>query len=385
VDFTFDEDQEEIRALARRIIADHSAPARLSEIEADRGGTDLELYRALAAAGLLGLPISEDVGGAGLGFTDICLVIEEVGRHAAAAPVLESVVLGGLAIDTFGTDALRREWLVPMIAGERVLTAALTEATADPRRPEAAATLAGDGSWRLSGTKICVPAGLTADAILVPARVGGSSDGSGATGGETGVFVVPAAAGGLRRERQQTTTGRPVAMLTLDGVAVPHEARLGCDDGRAGEVLGWLVERATTALCVLAVGACEEAMRLTAAYVKERQQFGRALAAFQAVGQRAADAYVDTVAIRLTAWQAAWRLSAGLAATDQVAIAKFWACEGGQRVVHATQHLHGGVGVDRTYPVHRYFLLAKQIELDLGAASEQLALIGHRLAEATVA
>jgi alkylation response protein AidB-like acyl-CoA dehydrogenase len=383
VDFTFDEDQEEIRSLARRIIADHSTPERLTEIEADRGGTDLELYRALAAAGLLGLPISEEAGGAGLGFTDICLVIEEIGRHAAAAPVLESVVLGALAIDAFGTDSLRDEWLVPTIAGERVLTAALSEATADHRRPATTAARTDDGAWRLSGTKICVPAGLVADAILLPARIEGRSGASAAPGG-TAVFVVPAAADGLPRQRQQTTTGRPVAMVTLDGVAIGDEARLGGEQ-QAGEVLGWLIERATSALCVLAVGACEEAMRLTAEYVKERQQFGRALATFQAVGQRAADAYVDTLAIRLTAWQAAWRLSAGLAATDQVAIAKFWASEGGQRVVHAAQHLHGGVGVDRSYPVHRYFLLAKQIELDLGAASQQLALIGRRLAEATVA
>lgn len=380
MDFTYDEDQEEVRALARRIIADHSAPERLTEIEADDDGIDLELYKALATAGLLGLPISEDVGGAGLGLTEICLVVEEIGRYAAAAPVLESVVLGGLAIDAFGGEATRTDWLPPMIAGERVLTAALTEATADPRRPATTARRADDGSWRLHGTKVCVPAGLAADAILIGAR----TEGTGGAAGETAVFVVPAASDGLHRQRQQTTTGRPVAMVSLDGVVVGETARLGGDQ-RAAEVLGWLIERATAALCVLAVGACEEAMRLTAEYVKERQQFGRAIATFQAVGQRAADAYVDTVAIRLTAWQAAWRLSAGLPATDQVAIAKFWASEGGQRVVHAAQHLHGGVGVDRTYPVHRYFLLAKQIELDLGAASEQLSLIGRRLAEATIA
>jgi len=114
--------------------------------------------------------------------------------------------------------------------------------------------------------------------------------------------------------------------------------------------------------------------------VKERKQFGRPLATFQAVGQRAADAYIDTLGVRLTAWQAVWRLAAGLPATDEVIIAKYWASEGGQRVVHAAQHLHGGIGMDRDYPLHRYFLLGKQIDLGLGGAAPQLAELGRRIA-----
>ena len=108
--------------------------------------------------------------------------------------------------------------------------------------------------------------------------------------------------------------------------------------------------------------------RMTAEYTKEREQFDRVIATFQAVGQRAADAYIDTEAIRLTAWQAVWRLADGLPAAEHAASAKFWAAEGGQRVVHAAQHLHGGVGVDRDYPLHRYFLWTKKHELFLGGA-----------------
>ena len=100
------------------------------------------------------------------------------------------------------------------------------------------------------------------------------------------------------------------------------------------------------------------------------------------VGQRAADAYIDTEAVRLTAWQAIWRLSEEIDATTEVAVAKFWAAEGGQRVVHAAQHLHGGMGVDRDYPLHRYFLWAKWLELSLGGATRQLLTIGKHLAEA---
>ena len=124
---------------------------------------------------------------------------------------------------------------------------------------------------------------------------------------------------------------------------------------------------------------------MTAEYTKTREQFDRPIATFQAVGQRAADAYIDTEAIRLTAWQAIWRLSEGLPATAEVAVAKFWAAEGGQRVVHAAQHLHGGMGVDRDYPLHRYFLWAKQLELTLGGATPQLLKLGAILAAEPVA
>src|ERR1019366_1779976 len=105
------------------------------------------------------------------------------------------------------------------------------------------------------------------------------------------------------------------------------------------------------------------------------------IATFQAVGQRAADAYVDTEAVRLTAWQGGSRPAGGVPASSQGAVAKFWAAEGGQRVVHAAAHLHGGVGVDRDYPLHRFFLLTRQIELTLGGANESLRRLGRILAD----
>ena len=122
------------------------------------------------------------------------------------------------------------------------------------------------------------------------------------------------------------------------------------------------------------------AVRLGAEYTSEREQFDKKIATFQAVGQRMADAYVDAEAIRLTALQAAWRISEGLDAVDQTAIAKFWAADGGQRVVHASTHVHGGVGVDRDYPLHRFFLLTRQIELTLGGATANVLAIGASMA-----
>jgi alkylation response protein AidB-like acyl-CoA dehydrogenase len=125
----------------------------------------------------------------------------------------------------------------------------------------------------------------------------------------------------------------------------------------------------------------EKALAMTAEYTSSREQFGRPIASFQAVHQRAADAYIDVEAIRLTLWQAAWRLANGVAATGEVAIAKFWAAEAAHRVVYAAQHLHGGIGVDVDYPLHRHYLWSKHIELTLGSGTRQLVRLGAALAE----
>ncbi len=149
--------------------------------------------------------------------------------------------------------------------------------------------------------------------------------------------------------------------------------------------MSWLEERAQVGLAALQLGIAEEALRRTAAYTSQRKQFGKPIGSFQGVSLRAADAYIDVEALRSTLWQAIWRLEEGLPATAQVAAAKWWACRGGQRVVHSAQHLHGGIGADLDYPIHRYFLWARQVELTLGGAAPQLARIGAQLATAGAA
>ncbi len=372
MDFQLDDDQKALSELAARILADRATPAAVSAVEqAAAGGgdgVDHALWADLAAAGLLAAPLAEESGGAGMGLIGACAVLEEVGRRVAPVPYLECV-LSALAIERFGSGPLR-DRLGAMATGTFVVTPALVEPQAAPRRPATRAVPDGDG-WRLDGEKICVPCGLAADAFLVTAAF---PDGS------SGVVFVEADATGLERQRQNTTSGRPEALLRLSSVGVAPAAVLGHESAEHAEVLDWLVDRVTAALTVTAAGCLDEALRITASYVKERKQFDRVIATFQAVGQRAADAFIDTLGVRLTAWQAVWRLSAGLPATDEVTIAKFWASEAGQRVVHTCQHLHGGIGMDRDYPVHRYFLLAKQIDLALGGAAPQLADLGKRLA-----
>ena len=158
----------------------------------------------------------------------------------------------------------------------------------------------------------------------------------------------------------ETTDGQPAALTEFSEAMDP-----------------WVRERALVALAALQVGVCESALRQTAAYVTEREQFGRPIGTFQAVAHRAADAYNDVQAMRMTMLAAAWKLDAGLDATADVHVAKWWAAEGGHRVVHAAQHLHGGIGADIEYPIHRHFLWGKQLAVMLGGGSEQLAALAE--------
>ncbi|MHB8669645.1 MAG: acyl-CoA dehydrogenase family protein [Acidimicrobiales bacterium] len=380
MDFSFTEEQDAVGALARQILEDRCSHERLREREASAHGApvgfDEGTWRALADANLLGIAIPEDVGGSGLGLVELCLILEQVGRMAAPVPALATLVLGALPMARFGNPEQRARWLRPVVSADLVLSAALVEPGASPTSPQCSArrdpggASGGGVGWRLEGVKTCVPAGMQAGLVLVPAST---------PEGQVGVFVVDPGSPGLTRAAQDTTSGQPEALFELDGVAVDGSDVLG-DVSAGAAILEWLLDRATVAVCATAIGVCEEALRLTAEYTKSRQQFDRPIATFQAVGQRAADAYVDTEAVRLTTWQAAWRLASELPATAEVAVAKFWAAEGGQRVVHAATHLHGGVGVDRDYPLHRLFLWAKHLELTLGGPTIQLLRLGEVLA-----
>ena len=371
MDFSFSEEQEAVRELADRIFTDLSTQERLREMETDPTNQrfDRKLWSELAGAGLLGIALPEDVGGAGLGYLETGLLAEAAGRTAAYVPVVECLAAAAPAIARFGTDEQKQRWLPGVVAGDTVLTTALVELGGTPSAPATVAEPSGDG-WALTGVKACVPSGTFADAVLVSARI--EPDG-------LAVFVVPMDTDGLIVDLQTANNGQPEGLLTLSGVRVGADALLGTVEDGPG-IVEWLVQRSTTALALAQAGAAAASLALVAEYTKTREQFGKPIATFQAVGQRAADAYVDAEAIRLTAWQAAWRIAEGLPADKEVAVAKFWAADGGQRVVHAAVHLHGGVGVDREYPLHRFFLNTKHIELTLGGATDQLLRLGATLA-----
>ncbi len=375
MDFSLSDEQQAIADLSTQLLADQATPARIKELE---NGDDLvfdrALWASLAQANLLGVAIPEAQGGLGFGPVELGLLLEQVGRTAAPIPALATLAYGAAPVAQFGTDAQRDALLPGVVAGTTVLTAALVEPLGDPHRPTTTAEATDDGGFVLDGLKTCVPAGLAADRILVSATT---------PDGRVGLFLVDPSAEGVDRQRQDTITRIPEAQLELTRVHVGADDVIGPLDPDATTV-SWLIEHVTAAICSVMTGVAEAALRLTAEYTTTREQFDRPIATFQAVGQRAADAFIDTEAIRLTALKATWSLADGRPSAKEVAVAKYFAADAGQQVVRAAQHLHGGVGVDRDYPLHRYYLWAKQLELTLGGASRQLETLGHLLADEPV-
>lgn len=364
MDFSRSDEQQAIAELAGQVIGDASTHERLRELETGDGARfDRDLWAKLAETGVLAATLPEQHGGAGLDLVALGGVLEHVGRCAAAVPLWETLGLAAPSIARFAPESLAAEVLSAVGEGDMVLTAAWHEDGTTPLAPTTAAERTDDG-WQLTGTKVCVPAGAIADAFVVPASI---EDGS------VGLFLVHREAEGVAVEPLETTLGDPQAAVLL---AMAPAQLIG--EGHESVRIAYEIGVATQ--CALATGVMAEALRLTADYAKERKQFDVPIASFQAVAHRAADAFIDTEAIRLTSLQALWRLSVGMDASAEVATAKYWVSAGGQRVVHTGQHLHGGVGVDRDYPLHRYFLQAKELELQLGGATPQLLALGELIA-----
>jgi acyl-CoA dehydrogenase len=367
MDFSLTEAQQDLAGLARQILTRRATAERLAEVEAGGDRFDPELWADLAGAGVLAAGLPAELGGAGLGLLEHCSVLIELGRVVAPAPYLDSILLGAGALARFGTAEQQRAWAAPAGRGELIVTAALAEEDGDdPASPAASAERAA-ARWVLSGVKTAVPAAERAALMLVPA----------ATPDGVRVFLIAPDDAGVTVTRQRLTDGDAAGRVELGGVALGDDRVLGGPDAQAAR---WLARHATAGLCAHQLGVAGRALELTAEYAGHRVQFGRPIGSFQAVAQRLADGYIDVEGIRLTMWQAAWRLAAGLDCDTELATAKFWAADAGHRVAHTAVHVHGGVGIDMSYPLHRYFTAAKRNEFALGGATVQLRRIGSALA-----
>ena len=371
MDFEFTEDQTAIRDLVRGILEGELTPERLKRIETEPDWFDRKLWATLAEAGVLGIAVPAAHGGMGLGVLELAVLLEEIGRTVAPVPILPTLVLAGLPIAAFGTDTQREAWLPGIAAGETILTAALLDAGSDDPAMPGTTARADDDAWVLDGEKRCVAAVHLASRVLVPAR----------TPHGAALFLVDPGAPGVVQTRFVSTTGEPVFTLKLTGVRVDGDQLLGGDAATSEAQVSWLYDHALAAICATQVGVSEKALEVTTSYVRDRVQFGVPIGSFQAVQHRSADAYIDLASMRWLAWRAVWKLAAGEPATRDVAVAKYWAAEAGSRIANTAQHLHGGIGVDLDYPIHRYFVWSKALELCLGAATPQLVRLGRNLAQ----
>ncbi len=370
--FKFTEDQNAIRDLAAQIFADRASDEFLLNFSRSGETYDDQLWQTLAEQGLLGIAVPEEAGGTGLGLIELGLLLEEQGRRVAPVPLYGSLVLGGLPIAHFGSAAQQQRWLEPMAAGQVRLSAAIAELGMNAALATTVEAAGQADGWVLNGQKAMVPDGAVADFILVPV-----SD----PDGQSSVVVVDTSADGVSLTPVSIgISGDRAGQLELHNVHVGSDDVLGAP-GQGEEIMDWLEQRANIGHCALQVGVTDAAMRRTADFLGERKQFGVPLGSFQALAMRMADSYIDVEGIRSTYWLALWRLSENLDARAEVRAAKWWACDAAHRVVCSAQHLHGGMGADVEYPIHRFYLLAKQISYSLGNAGNQLEKLGALLAE----
>jgi alkylation response protein AidB-like acyl-CoA dehydrogenase len=341
VDFTYDETQQAVANLAATVLRSDADHARVENALAGQAGYDETLWKAMAQAGLLALALPADLGGEGFGAVEVGAVLTEVGRQSLPVPALATLALGVLPVAALGTEA-QRQALLPEVAHGRILTAALRSVGPRP--------VARDGT--LDGTCVGVPYAVQAHRVLVAA-----SD---------GVYLVDPAGPGVTLARTPSSTGAAEYTITLSGAP----AELLTDDVRA-------VERfAFAGAAAVADGVIAGALALTSAHVGTREQFGKPLATFQAVAAQVADVYITARTMNLAALSAAWRLDAGLPADEDVDVAAFWLAAEVPPALQTCHHLHGGLGVDITYPLHRYYSHSKDLARFVGGSERQLAAIG---------
>ncbi|MFC9811668.1 acyl-CoA dehydrogenase family protein [Streptomyces virginiae] len=339
MDFHPTEEQAAAAGLAARIFSDLATHERLA---ATGTGSDAELWKALTAAGLTSAV--EEIGLLGL-----VLLLEEQGRTTAQVPYAATCAYGILPVAAHGSAEQRARLLPALGSGDAVATGAF---------PARGRITAEDG--RLTGTAPTVPWLRDATHVLVPDA-------------ERALWLVRTDAPGVRTSPVETTAPWSAGRLVLNGA---EAERIG-PDGAYEHTLA----AARTAFAGLQAGVCVGSLDRAVQYTSTREQFGRPLSTNQGVMLRAADAHMDTEAIRVTTYEAAWRIDQGLEAREHALTAAWWASEAGKRVVHAGQHLHGGMGADLDHPVHRHFLWGRQLDAYLGCGSELLAELGASIAE----
>lgn len=372
MDFTFTEEQQAAVEAAEAVfsgVAPDSVPSPALTPGAVADDFDRALWRKLADADLLSLPIAPEHGGAGLDPIALCLVLRESARVLARVPLLESGA-AALTLQTYATAGLRTELLPRIATGDLVVTVAAGGRTGHEPAELAVDARQEGADWILDGVQTAVPWAQAADRILLPAHT---------TDGHPVLALVPRTRAGVTLDDQVSTSGERLAEVHLDSVRVSAPETL--TDPAAWESLRDLL---TTGTCALALGLGERVLAMTSDYTGKREQFGFPVATFQAVAVQTADRFIDLRAMEATLWQAAWRLATGasgaLPPAGDIAVAKIWAAEGVRRIVQTAQHLHGGFGADTDYPLHRYHAWAKHLELSLGPAAAHEEALGDLLA-----
>lgn len=371
MDFSFTEEQTQIRELSRQIFAENCDDAfqmayRKQQQLDNTFRYSKETWKLLADSGLLGTAVPESLDGSGFGLIELCQILEEQGRHVAPVPLLPALVYGGLTLAKFGNAAQQQKFLPKLASGQLLLTAAVAEESMAIALRASCSAQESSGQWLLNGLRIAVPYAQESAAILVAADT---------TQGKALFIVEPQA--GLNCEFTNSGNHEPFYSITFKDA----KAELLGTQEQGPDILKFILNNGAIACAATMVGITEESTRRTALYTSERKQFETTIANFQNTTMKMADCYIDIESLRSAYFEALWKLSEGKPCDAEVAVAKYWSSMAGHRVTHTCQHLHGGIGADVEYPLHRYYLWFKQMDLTLGGGTKQLADLGVLLAK----
>jgi alkylation response protein AidB-like acyl-CoA dehydrogenase len=363
------EEQTMLARTASAFIAENSPIARIRKLRdtKDPHGYSPELYKQMAELGWTAVAFSEDDGGMGMGLAGLILVTEAMGHGLAPEPILSSVALAGQVLALGGNDAQKKQWLAPLIEGERVLALAHDEAGARASLSHVTtrATKSSKG-WSLTGTKTHVIDGHQADAYVVAARSAGNDDD---TNGLT-LFLVPADAKGLSTVRlERIDTPRNAANVTLKDVALGEDAVIGETDG-GHALLAQAIDRGTVALCGEMLGGMQEAFDRTLEYLKERKQFDRVIGSFQGLKHRAARLYMELELSRSATMAAARAIDEGADdAAALVSVAKARCSDAYVQMTNEAVQMHGGIGMTDEHDIGFFMKRARVAEMTFGNAA----------------
>lgn len=308
-------------------------------------------WDALVSGGVLALAAPERLGGDGLGLLEVATALTEIGRHGTISPALATLGLGLVPLLDLASAEQQDRYLAGVAKGA-VLSAALNEPGSSlPERP--AVTFAGG---RLNGTKIGVPYAQSTEWLVVTA--------------DSAVVVVSPTATGVTLVKTPAATGSDEFVVTFADVQVPTA------DVLQGATTHRVNQLALASTGAFAAGLVAGALRLTADYVATREQFGRPLSTFQTVAAQLSEVYIASRTIGLASTSAVWLLSEGLDADDDLAILGYWVASQAAPAMRVCHHLHGGMGMDITYPMDRYYSSIKDLTRLLGGPTYRLDLVG---------
>ncbi len=375
MDFSLSEEQQLLKNSARDFLNTECPKSVVREIEASESGYSEDIWKKMSEMGWMGLPLPEEYGGVEFSLLDLAVLFEELGRAAMPSPMFNSVVQGALTILDWGTEEQKKAILPKVASGESILTFAMSEPQVnyDARFVATKATPQGDG-YSLSGTKLFVSYAHVADTILTVARTSGSpGDEKGLT-----VFIVDAKAAGVTETQLTNIAADKLSEVVLDGVAVSSGDVLGkVDEGL--EIVQSVLAKSAAIRCAEMVGGAQAEIEITADYTKTRHQFDRPIGTFQAVQHKLADMFIDVNGARWVTYQAIWRLTEGLPAEKELAIAKAFTDIASQRIALGAQQLHAGIGFDRDYDIHFYYRRQKAFDLRLGTTTVHLGTIANQI------